>query len=72
MDTTDTRLLALIDDLRAFPAETAWMEFKENNTDCGLTPGKQASRAVLGMSLDPEPERTGPAGSVRVTQRRPQ
>ncbi len=33
MDTTDTRLLALIDDLRAFPAETAWLEFKENNTD---------------------------------------
>ena len=32
MDTTDTRLLALIDDLRAFPAETAWLEFKENNT----------------------------------------
>ena len=29
---TDARLLALIDDLRAFPAETAWLEFKENNT----------------------------------------
>ena len=33
MDTTDARLLALIDDLRALPAETAWLEFKENNTD---------------------------------------
>ena len=30
---TDVRLLALIDDLRALPAETAWLEFKENNTD---------------------------------------
>jgi predicted HTH transcriptional regulator len=27
------RQLALIDDLRALPAETAWAEFKENNTD---------------------------------------
>ena len=30
---TDARLLALIDDLRALPAETAWLEFKGNNTD---------------------------------------
>ena len=30
---TDERLLALIDDLRTFSAETAWLEFKENNTD---------------------------------------
>ena len=30
---TDERLLALIDDLRTLPAETAWLEFKENNTD---------------------------------------
>jgi ATP-dependent DNA helicase RecG len=27
------RTLALIDDLRALPAESAWVEFKENNTD---------------------------------------
>ena len=27
----DARLLALLDDLRALPAETAWLEFKENN-----------------------------------------
>ncbi len=27
------RALALIDDLRALPAETAWVEFKENNAD---------------------------------------
>lgn len=27
------RTRALIDDLRALPAETAWVEFKENNTD---------------------------------------
>ena len=32
-DATDARLLALIGDLRALPAETAWLEFKENNTD---------------------------------------
>jgi ATP-dependent DNA helicase RecG len=30
---TDARTLALIDDLRAYPAETAWVEFKTNNTD---------------------------------------
>ena len=30
---TATRLLALIDDLRALPAETSWLEFKENNVD---------------------------------------
>ena len=29
----DARVLALIDDLRRLPAETAWVEFKENNTD---------------------------------------
>ena len=29
----DARVLALIDDLRHLPAETAWVEFKENNTD---------------------------------------
>jgi predicted HTH transcriptional regulator len=28
---TDARALALIDDLRALPAETPWVEFKENN-----------------------------------------
>ena len=30
---SEVRTLALIDDLLAFPAETAWVEFKENNTD---------------------------------------
>jgi predicted HTH transcriptional regulator len=30
---TDTRTLALIDELRALPAETPWVEFKENNAD---------------------------------------
>ena len=28
---TDARLLTLLDDLRALPAETAWLGFKENN-----------------------------------------
>lgn len=32
----DARVLALIDDLRRLPAETAWVEFKENNTDPNL------------------------------------
>jgi len=27
-----TRMRALIDDLRALPAEVEWVEFKENNT----------------------------------------
>lgn len=30
---TDARTLALVDDLRARPAETTWVEFKENNAD---------------------------------------
>ncbi len=30
---TDARTLALIDDLRALPSETSWVEFKENNSD---------------------------------------
>ena len=29
----DARVLALIDDLRRLPAETTWVEFRENNTD---------------------------------------
>lgn len=29
----DSRLAALVDDLRALPAETTWVEFKENNDD---------------------------------------
>ncbi len=29
---TEARTLALIEDLRALPAETAWVEFKENNS----------------------------------------
>jgi predicted HTH transcriptional regulator len=29
----DTRTLVLIDDLRALPSETPWVEFKENNSD---------------------------------------
>ena len=29
----DVRVLALIEDLRRLPAETAWVEFKENNAD---------------------------------------
>ena len=30
---TGARTLALTDDLRALPAETPWVEFKENNSD---------------------------------------
>ncbi len=31
--TRSPRDIALIDDLRALPAETAWVEFKHENTD---------------------------------------
>jgi ATP-dependent DNA helicase RecG len=33
---TDERTVALIDDLRKLPAETSWVEFKENNTDAPM------------------------------------
>lgn len=33
---TDVRSLALVNDLRALPAECAWMEFKKNNTDAAM------------------------------------
>lgn len=36
------RTLALIDELRHLPAETAWVEFKENNTDANMI-GKRIS-----------------------------
>jgi ATP-dependent DNA helicase RecG len=32
----DGRLVALVDDLRALPAETTWVEFKENNDDARM------------------------------------
>lgn len=34
--TSDARTLALIDDLRALPAETSWVEFKHNNSDATM------------------------------------
>lgn len=33
---TDARILALVDDLRKLPAETAWVEFKVNNADAQM------------------------------------
>lgn len=33
---TDARTLALVDDLRKLPAETAWVEFKHNNADAQM------------------------------------
>ena len=33
---SDARILALIGELLALPAETAWVEFKENNTESAL------------------------------------
>lgn len=39
---SDTRTLALIDELLAMPAETALVEFKENNTDVEMI-GKRIS-----------------------------
>jgi hypothetical protein len=35
-DGSDARTLALIDDLRKLPAETSWVEFKQNNADAQL------------------------------------
>ena len=42
---THERTLALIDDLRALPAETSWVEFKHNNTD-----HNRIGRAVSALS----------------------
>jgi len=39
---TDPRTLALVEDLLKLPAETPWVEFKENNTDAVMM-GKQIS-----------------------------
>ena len=33
---SSSRTRALIDDLRKLPAETSWVEFKENNADAQL------------------------------------
>lgn len=42
MNDVETRAIALIDELRALPAETAWLEFKGNNTDPDMI-GKRCS-----------------------------
>jgi len=36
MSPSDTRMVALIDDLRKLPAEAEWVEFKHNNHDAVL------------------------------------
>jgi hypothetical protein len=40
------RTHALIDDLRALPAEAAWVEFKENNSDPEMI-GKRGLKVAL-------------------------
>lgn len=49
--TGDARDLALVDDLRKLPAETAWAEFKENNAD-PKTIGKLISAISNSARLD--------------------
>lgn len=39
---SEARDIALIDELRALPAETSWVEFKANNTDPDVI-GKRCS-----------------------------
>ena len=60
---TDARTLALIDDLRALPAETAWLEFKENNTDPDVI-GRLISAVVRFVVYD------GDGRTATVTHRR--
>lgn len=47
---SEARTLALVDDLRALPAETTWVEFKENNADAQVI-GKLISALVNGARL---------------------
>ncbi|MEP6966205.1 MAG: ATP-binding protein [Polaromonas sp.] len=42
MNEAETRVIALVDELRALPAETQWLEFKGNNTDPDMI-GKRSS-----------------------------
>ena len=48
--TNAERVRALIDDLRALPAETAWVEFKENKADA-QTIGKLISALANSVRL---------------------
>lgn len=50
----EPRTLALIDDLLQLPAETSWVEFKENNTDAQLI-GKLISALSNAARLADEP-----------------
>jgi ATP-dependent DNA helicase RecG len=45
------RDIALIDDLRALPAETSWVEFKANNTDPEMI-GKRCSALANSARID--------------------
>ncbi len=50
----EPRTLALIDELRQLPAETAWVEFKENNTDAQMI-GKLISALANAARLADQP-----------------
>ena len=65
----ETRDIALIDEMRALPAESSWLEFKRGNTD----KMKNASLCVrLGIDLKNASQATGvinktlAAGLIRV------
>lgn len=51
---SDARTLALIGELLALPAETAWVEFKENNTDAEMI-GKRISALSNAARLADKP-----------------
>lgn len=51
---SDARTLALVDELLQLPAETAWVEFKENNTDAEMM-GKRLSAMSNAAQLAGKP-----------------
>ena len=48
----DARFLALIDDLRCLPAETTWVEFKENNVNPNVSRNAAQISQVIRRALD--------------------
>ena len=51
---SDVRTLALVDELLALPAETNWVEFKENNVDAEMI-GKRISAMSNAAQLSDKP-----------------
>ena len=51
---SDARMLALVDELLALPAETTWVEFKESNADAEMI-GKRISAMSNAARLAEKP-----------------